>query len=307
MIPSGSLVPGVDPAAFRLPPGTALRYERPSAALAGLVASYAVLDSDPAIFKGPHSWVLPGGAQLWIGLTAGRITVRARKRQPDALGRAMLFAGSSCAMPATTTGGVTVVIDLTPAGWARWINEPADSLRDQIMPLDRFWTPERIGELIARLHASDRGEGVKPVLDEFLSTNLPPPHRDEAALAAVAAVLCGENMPTAAEAAASIGVSSGALLRLTNRHFGYPIKLLARRTRFMRVLTALMMADDPPDHGATPPGYHSVTHFLRDAKDFLGLTPRRFLALQMPYLRAALRARSMVIGAPVALLDQAPV
>ena len=306
MIPSGSLVPGIDPASFCLPAGTALRYERPVAALNGLVASYAVLDSDPAVFKGPHSWLLPGWARLWIVLTAGRITVRARRRQPDALGTAMLFGSTSCALPATTRGGISVVIDLTPAGWARWVDQPADGLRDQIAPLDRFWPAERTRELVARLYASDRSTGVKAVLDDLLSTTLPPPHRDEAALTAIVAALGQDDVPTAAEAAATIGVSSGALLRLTNRHFGYSIKLLARRTRFLRVLTEMMMADEPADHGATPTGYYSVPHFLRDAKEFLGLTPRRFLALPMPYLRAALRARSMVIGAPVPLLDRAP-
>ena len=303
MIPSGSLVPGIDPAAFGLPAGTALRYERPAEPLSALVASYAVLDSDRAIFTGPDSWVLPGWAQIWIVLTTGRITVRARKRKPSALGTAMLFGGTSCAMPTTSAGGVTVVIDLTPAGWARWFDQPADAFRDQIVPVDYFWSEDRAGDLTARLHASDRGESVKPLLDEFLLSTLPPPHRDDAAIAAIIEVLRGQRTPTAAEAAAAIGVSSGTLLRLTNLHFGYPIKFLARRTRFLRVLTRMMMADQAPNHGVTPPGYHSVSHFLRDAKEFLGLTPRRFLALPMPYLQSVLKARTMVIGAPLPLLD----
>ena len=303
MIPSGSLVPDIDPASFDLPVGTALRYERPVDTLRSLVPSYAVLDSDPAIWKGPDSWVLPGWAQLWIVLTNGTVTVRTRKRMANPLGSAMLYGGTSCAMPVTSQGGVTIVIDLSPAGWARWINQPADSLRDQIVPLDRFWVAERTRELIDRLQGSNRGEGVKPVLDEFLLSALPAPHRDEAMLAEIAAIIGGREMSNATEAAAMLGVSSSTLLRLTNQHFGYPIKLLARRTRFLRVLATMMMAEVAPDHGITPPGYHDVPHFLRDAKEFLGLTPRRFLALPMPYLRAVLRARTMVIGAPLPLLD----
>ena len=303
MIPSGSLVPGIDPAGFGLPAGTALRYERPAEALRSLVPSYAVLDSDPAVFQGPHSWLLPDWARLWIVLTTGRITVRARKRQPDALGTAMLFGGTSCAMPVTSRGGISVVVDLTPAGWARWIDQPADGLRDQIVPLERFWPAERTRELVARLYASDRGASVKPVLDEILLATLPPPHRDEPALARIMTLLGGGSVPTAAEAAAALEMSSSTLLRLTNRHLGYPFKVLARRTRFLHVLTAMMMADQPPDYGTPPPGYHDVPHFLRDAKEFLGLTPRRFMAMPMLYLRAALKARTMVIGAPLPLLD----
>ena len=37
MIESGSHTPGIDPARFGLRPDTALRYERPAAALEGLV------------------------------------------------------------------------------------------------------------------------------------------------------------------------------------------------------------------------------------------------------------------------------
>lgn len=303
MIPSGSLIPGIDPARFGLPPGTAIRYERPAAGLDALVASYAVLDSDPTVFKGPYSWVLPGWARLWIVLTDGRITVRTRNRQPKALGTAMLFGSTSCAMPATTNGGVSIVVDLTPAGWARWVDQPADVLRDQVMPLDRFWAAGRANDLVARLHASDRSERVKPVLDDLLLSALPPPHRDEAILADITALLAGERSPTAADAAAALGVSSSVLLRLTNQHFGYPIKVLVRRTRFLRILTDMMIADKQPDFGATPPGYNNVPHFLRDAKEFLGMTPRRFLAMPMPYLRAALKARTLVIGAPLPLLD----
>ena len=135
LIPSGSLVPGIDPAAFGLPAGTALRYERPAESLRLLVPSYAVLDSDPAIWMGPDSWVLPGWPQLWVVLTSGTVTVRTRKRQPVSLGSAMLYGGTSCAMPVTSQGGVTVVIDLSPAGWARWFDQPADAMRDQIMPI----------------------------------------------------------------------------------------------------------------------------------------------------------------------------
>lgn len=303
MISSGSLVPDIDPASFGLPPGTALRYERPADALRPLVPSYAVLESDPTIWKGPDSWVLPGWAQLWIVLTNGRVTVRTRKRLAKPLGSAMLYGGTSCAMPVNSQGGVTVVIDLSPAGWARWLNQPADSLRDQIVPLERFWPAERTRELIDRLQGPGRGEGVKSILDEFLLSAMPTPHRDEAILADITSMIADPEMPSAVEAAAMLGLSSSTLLRLTKQHLGYSIKLLARRTRFLRVIASMMMVDAAPDHGVTPPGYHDVPHFLRDANEFLGLTPRRFLALPMPYLRAVLRARTMVIGAPLPLLD----
>ena len=305
MIPSGSLVPGIDPAAFRLPPGTALRYERPAEPLRSLLPSYAVLDSDPRIWTGPDSWVLPGWAQFWIVLTNGTVTVRTRKRQPAALGAAVMYGNTIRAMPVTSQGGVTVVVDLSPMGWARWFDQPADTFRDQIMPLDQFWTTSRSQDLISRLHDSDRGESVKVILDDFFLSMLPPPHRDEPALTRLGQLIAETEPLTIRTVSARLDLSQASLLRLANRHFGYPPKLLLRRTRFLRALCAMLMADEAPLHDAIPDGYHDVPHFLRDAREFLGLTPRRFLSLPMPYLRAVLRARTMVIGAPLPLLDPA--
>jgi hypothetical protein len=307
MIPSGSLTRGIDPDAFVLPAGTALRYEQPAAELQPLIPSYAVLDSDARIWKGPDSWVLPGCAQIRVKLTAGRVTVSTHKRRPALLGAAMLYGPSSRAMPVTSQGGVTVVIDLSAQGWARLIDRPADTVRDQLLPLDGIWTPERVTALIDRLHASDRATQVKPLLDDFFLPSLPPPHRDEGAIAGLDALLAQDDQLPVADVAATLGLSSDALLRLANRHFGFPTKLLMRRSRFLRTLTNIMLPDEPAlAPGLVPPGYHDMPHLLRDAGEFLGLTPRRFLALPMPYLLAVMRARQMVIGSPLPALDRHP-
>ena len=67
------------------------------------------------------------------------------------------------------------------------------------------------------------------------------------------------------------------------------------RARFMRILKERMLAGETGSL-ETPKGYHDASHFLRDANLFLGMTPRRFLAMDMPYLYAALRARRLVFG-----------
>ena len=305
MIESGSLLPGVDPAAFNLPAGTALRYERPAEPLRTLLPSYAVLDSDPAVWKGPGSWVLPGWPQMWIGLTDGVIAVQTRTRHYARLGSAVLYGGTSRAMPVTSRGGVTVVVDLSPMGWARWFDTAADAMRDEIRPLDQLWSRDWTQELVDRLYDSNRSTDVKPLLDDFFLSRLPSPHRHEPLLARITALLAEENTLAIEDAAARLDLGPRTLLRLCHHYFGYGPKMLIRRTRFLRVIAAMLLADKEPDHSTSPVGYHDVSHFLRDAAQFLGVTPRRFLALPMPYLRAALRARLMVVGAPLPLLDLA--
>jgi hypothetical protein len=78
------------------------------------------------------------------------------------------------------------------------------------------------------------------------------------------------------------------------------------RTRFLRALTAMLLSPVGPDFGVIPAGYHDISHFIRDANRFLGLTPRRFLAIDMPYTRAVLRARTLVMGTVAPYLDKTP-
>lgn len=302
MIVSGSHVPGIDPATFGLPAGTAVRIERPDPALAGLIPSYVVYDSDPEQWRGVTSWALPGWSQIWVVLTAGPIGVKIRNRHYARLGSAVLYGSTSRAMPTTTNGGVTIGINISPVGWARWFGVAADAYRERITPLEQLWPADWIEALISGLHASDRGVGVKAVLDHFLLARLPRPKATEPRIARAMAALADPAFSESRDVAAALGISPQTLLRLTRAHFGHGPKLVMRRTRFLRALTAAMVAE-APHFSAAPIGYHDVPHYLRDARYFLGMTPRRFLTMPIAYQQALLRARTAVIGAPVALLD----
>ena len=61
-------------------------------------------------------------------------------------------------------------------------------------------------------------------------------------------------------------------------------------------------AGDEADYSLRSHSYFDVSHFLRDADEFLGTTPRRFMAMQAPYLRHLIRARTAVFGVPVQAL-----
>jgi AraC-like DNA-binding protein len=227
-----------------------------------------------------------------------------RNRNYPALGSAMVFGVTSRAMPISTYGGVSVVVDISPLAWARLFAPSAELLRDRITPLDQLVPPGWSEDLVAGIARSDRGAQVKSVLDDFFLQRMPPPHPQEQLIARVAALLVHEDTHDLADAAAQVGIDHRALLPLTKRFFGFPPKTLSMRTRFLRALTTMLLAPDLPDFAAIPAGYHDVSHFIRDANHFLGLTPRRFLAIEMSYTRAALRARMLVTGSPTSSLDR---
>jgi AraC-like DNA-binding protein len=303
LIPSGSHVPGIDPQAFHLPPHTALRYERPADPLRRHVTSYVVMDSVEGKSAGAE-WMLPGWAMIWIVITEQSIHVDIGNRKYAGLAPAVLYGVTSHAMPITARGGVTIGIDVSPLGWARLFGRSAESLRDQIVPLDQLLPTAVVEELSLAVMASDRSLGIKEVLDDFFLRHMTIPHGEEPRIAELLALIEGSSSIEFTTAALEKGINPRTAARTSRFFFGFPPKMLMMRTRFLRELVAMLDGEPGVASGAVPPAYYDQSHFTRDAKRFLGMTPRQFLAIKSPYAAAARRARRLVIGSPIAPLDR---
>lgn len=297
MIESGTHTLGISAMDFGLPPNTALRYDRPADALSRFFSSYAVLDSDPAVFSSMVSWVLPGWAMIWIGLAEQTIGATIGSRHYNALGSASVLGVTSRAMPFVVSGGTSVAVQVSPLGWARFFAPSAELMRDRLVPLDDLLHNGSGAALHAVIAASDRGPAVKDILDRFFLERLPLAHPDEPLIEQIAQLVKGQSTRDLEASAAGVGVSAQAMLRLTKRHFGFPPKILAMRARFLRAICDLILTGQQPGPAVIPPGYYDASHFTRDGMRFLGMTPRRFLALDLRYLRANLRAQSLVFAA----------
>lgn len=288
---------------FGLPEGTAMRYERPAEPLAEFFSTYAALDADMSRYGGAANWMLPTWGQLWLPISSPPITVSIGRREYRPARPGNVYGVTSQAMPVKTQGGLTVVADITPLGWARFLPMAAEGLRDQVLPLDRV-LPDWVDALGQAMQGLDRGRRIKPILDAFLLDRLPAPNADEPLVRRIMALLVDPGMRDLEGAAADLGISYPTLLRVTKRYFGFPPKLLLRRARFVRAIAPMLAGNRMPGVAEVPPGYHDASHFIRDANYFLGMTPRRFLAMELPYLRAALRARALVADAFTPSLDR---
>ncbi len=306
MIESGTHTPGVSAADFGLPPHTALRYEQPVAALRHHLSSYLVLDTEPVDPPLTSEWMLPSWAQIWIIITRDPVTLTVRNRHYAAMPVAVLYGVTSRAMHATAVGGVSIGVDISPLGWARLFRQSAEALRDRVTPLDQLMPAALVEELVSSLSASDQALDVKDLLDDFFTRHMAKPHRDEPMIAQIMRLICDPGVTNLDDAAAAIGIPSHTLRRLSRRYFGFPPKTLIMRTRFLRAFVPMLGSRARIDQQAVPPHYHDRSHFLRDARLFLGMTARRFAAVDTPYLDAALRARRLVLGAPTPALDDPP-
>lgn len=305
-IVGGTNRPGVGPAPFAMPPGMAIRYDQPAADLADYITGYHVYSADHR-HVGQVDWFLPGTANVRIAIDAAPFSVSIARRTFDPVPEVSLFGPTSHALKATTNGGILVGFGVSALGWSRLFNPPAATYRDRVVPLATALPGSFALRLRDALYRSDREGEVAPVLDALLRAQLglmqrDVTHRDAPLIRQLMVMIAREGTAEIAQAAAEMGIEPHALRRLAVRHFGFPPKLLLRRARFLRSFLQIARTDKTIDYARLDKSYFDVPHFLRDANTFLGMTPRRFLSLNTPFLDASLRARAAVLGAATQVL-----
>lgn len=288
---------GVPGDVFAMPPGMTIRYDKPAADLLDFITGYHVYGVAGVAAKAQTDWFLPGTANVRIAIDAGPIGVTIGRRTVDPVPQASLYGPTSTALKAVTHGGILVGFGVSALGWNRLFRRPAGDFRNRIVPLHEMMGREFVGQLVARLSASDRGADVAPVLDDMLRARLGPPHPDEPHVRQLMSLILDDGPDDIFGVAAQMGIPTHALRRLAVRHFGLPPKLLLMRARFLRSFLRMFRSGDVTDYGVIDGSYFDVPHFLRDANKFLGMTPRRFIALETPFLNGSIRARAAVLGA----------
>ena len=80
-----------------------------------------------------------------------------------------------------------------------------------------------------------------------------------------------------------VGTSQRTVERLCHRHFGFSPKLLLRRQRLMRSLAQFMLDPSLKWIGAMDGQYHDQAQFVRDFKQFMGMSPRQYRQHRAPF------------------------
>lgn len=298
MITSGSHSTGIDPSVFDLPPNVAMRWELPDHRLAFYVGDYFVFDSEGQEMMGAKSPILPTWPMIRFVLSDRPMSVEGVGNKWSRLPEAGFYGSASGILEHTSYGGVTVGVNLTPAGVARLLNVDLSQYRDRIVPLDQVLT-ETCQPLISELRQSDQGPAVKSILDRFFLERMGAASKDEQVIIRLNQVLLDANVRSAADLARRMGLPMHTLQRLSRKRFGFPPQTLIARTRFLRSLMAVRAAGAKNAYRAIDEAYTDASHFLRDCDRFLGMTARRFFDLKMPFLDAVLRARMMALDVAI--------
>jgi AraC-like DNA-binding protein len=191
---------------------------------------------------------------------------------------------------------------LTALGWSRLIREPAKLHANRVSPLSGT-----IGARADGLHralCAAEWPAMPPLLDEFfsgLADEAPP--ADPMVTQVEHALLHGD-LDSVADFAAGLALSERSLERLCNRAFGFSPKRLLRRQRFLRTLAQIGDRLDQPLSVLLDGSYFDQSHFIREFRAYMGMTPMAYYHSPRQMMRRAGMERLRTAGAPVQGLHQ---
>lgn len=110
---------------------------------------------------------------------------------------------------------------------------------------------------------------------------------------AVDAWLGDEASPKIADLVAATGLSDRQVARLTNKLYGAPPKLLARKYRALRCAAKIAIDHTPWQDLCEASNFYDQSHFIREIRHFVGLTPHQLMSDPTEVARLTLQRRDL--------------
>jgi AraC-like DNA-binding protein len=279
-----------------------MRFRVPPESLRDLITSYYVIE-----MQGPPDAVVEDLLHPeWGNL---RFRLRSEWHALDADGRKVegmttaLFGPTSRARAVIARPGKLLGVGLTPLGWTTLIRMPADALADAIAG-----PGGELGQEVTLLREQLLGDASEAAmferLDAYFNGRALLRDRREPQIRELHAALLDPTIVTVEGLTTRTGLSQSALARISLRSFGFTPKLLLRRQRFLRTLAALAASEEKPIGKLLDGAYVDHSHFNRDFKRFMGLSPSEYLARTRLILKAAMGSREQSLGAALQGLHQ---
>jgi AraC-like DNA-binding protein len=193
-------------------------------------------------------------------------------------------------------------IGILPLGWYRLVKAPADRWANRVGDLDH---PEfaRFRDIWERLKGLSDPEEMAALFDGMLLSAITRPDPLERDIENIHEALADPGISSVADFAKATAIAQQRLERLCRRVFGFPPKRLLRRQRFLRTLGSVMLDPDLKWTAALDDQYFDQAHFNRDFQEFMGMSPRQYLAMPRPISIAATMARAAQVGHPLQALQ----
>lgn len=194
-------------------------------------------------------------------------------------------------------------IGFLPLGWARYFDTDAHALANHAFDGEQHPAFQRFAGLARHLCEPGLDEDEQYAVIKQTMLSLAREHPEEVRILRVHKLLLDENITKVTELAERAETSVRSLERVCDRFFGFSPKILLRRQRFMRSLSAFMLHDGGMWTDAMDAHYHDQAQFSREFVKFMGMTPSQYAAQGHPFLKSFIAARARMLGSPAQTLD----
>lgn len=149
-------------------------------------------------------------------------------------------------------------------------------------------------EELRRLRAADNLNEAIPKLWDFLEERLSPVSPAMIALVSkIDAWLSDSDAPRIEDIVDATGLSARQLARYTNRLYGAPPKMLARKYRALRCASQIVIDKKNWIELCDEGNFYDQSHFIREIKQFLGHTPHQLLSDPTAVARLTVQRRAL--------------
>jgi AraC-like DNA-binding protein len=189
-------------------------------------------------------------------------------------------------------------LGLQPAGWSKFVAQPANSLRDRTVDgsaHEAFALFAPILDLVGS--AAGDADRIATGINDFLMRHASHSVPYEGEILACQQALRDPDIANVGELGERLGIAERSLERLCGRYFGFPPKLLLRRQRFLRSLAQFMLDPNRTWSKAIDGQYYDQAQFVRDFRSFMGMTPSDYAEAPHPILEKIIAQRMADQGA----------
>lgn len=262
-----------------------------AAPLAGLVDAIYVLRA-----PGPHCRELTGSLLPQVEwLLRGRFGWECRDGKLQMIADAAALGPSTAAMHLETFGDTVLIgMGIYPEGWASLLPVPAGDVVEQVCDLTDLW-----GEVAREPLAFDPDQtdvALAAQLEAFMLRRLDDARPLDPRVTAISRWANGSDHDIGA-LCEELGVSHRQLDRLCVAAHGLPPRVLANKHKVLRMAAVLALGQRDNRREVWTSEYSDQSHFNRNFKRFIGVSPTRFLADPEVLVRDVMRVR-LAVGSP---------
>lgn len=189
-----------------------------------------------------------------------------------------------------------VGIGFLPLGWYRFIACPANRWANKVGAINEHPEFAVLAKLQGEIEDLTDTEQMAALFDHLLLPLVVKADPLEAEIEKIHRFIANPEISSVGALAAVTGIPLQRVERLSRRIFGFPPKLLLRRQRFLRTLAKVMEHPDLKWSAALDDQYFDQAHFNREFQQFMGMTPRQYLAMPRSTSIVSTQTRARDLG-----------